>query len=71
MTGVSPPCSPHEMATKQKPNLKIFKGKVPLSDCWVNTNNPKDKPLSKLSSNNVKAVYLCYDARRRADFVWA
>ena len=67
---LSPPSSPHEMVTKQKPDLKIFKGKVPLSDCWVNTNNPKDKPVNKLSPNNVKAVYLCYDARRRGDFVY-
>ena len=41
-----------------------------FSDCWVNTANPQDKPVNKLSSNNIKAVYLGYDARRRADFVY-
>ena len=67
---LSPVCSPLEMVTKKKPDLSIFKGKVPLSDCWVNTANPDDKPVNKLSANNIKAVYLCYDQRRCGDFVY-
>ena len=64
---LSPVCSPLEMVTKKKPDLSIFKGKVPLSDCWVNTANPDDKPVNKLSANNIKAVYLCHDQRRCGD----
>ena len=67
---LSPPTAPWERATGKQPDLSIFKGKVMFSDCWVNTANPQDKPVNKLSSNNIKAVYLGYDARRRADFVY-
>ena len=67
---LSPPASPHELATGKKFDLSIFKGKVPLSDCWVNTANPDDKPVNKLGPNNIKAVYLCHDMRRRGDFVY-
>ena len=43
---------------------------MPLSDCWVNTANPGDQPVNKLGSNNIKAVYLCYDsAARRLRFI--
>ena len=62
--------SPYEKMTGKRFDLNIFKGKVPLSDCWVNTANPGDKPVNKLGSNNIKAVYLCYDSRRRGDFVY-
>ena len=67
---LSPIASPHELMTGKKFDLSIFKGKVPLSDCWVNTSNPDDKPVNKLGPNNIKAVYLCHDARRRGDFVY-
>ena len=50
--------SPYEKMTGKRFDLNIFKGKVPLSDCWVNTANPGDKPVNKLGSNNIKAVYL-------------
>jgi len=62
--------SPYEKMSGKRFDLNIFKNKVPLSDCWVNTANPGDKPINKLGSNNIKAVYLCYDSRRRGDFVY-
>jgi len=67
---LSPVASPHELMAGKKFDISIFKGKVPLSDCWVNTSNPDDKPVSKLGPNNIKAVYLCHDQRRRGDFVF-
>ena len=67
---LSPAMSPYEKMSGKRFDLNIFKNKVPLSDCWVNTANPGDKPINKLGSNNIKAVYLCYDSRRRGDFVY-
>ena len=67
---LSPAMSPYEKMSGKRFDLNIFKNKVPLSDCWVNTANPGDKPVNKLGSNNIKAVYLCYDSRRRGDFVY-
>lgn len=67
---LSPVMSPYERMTGKRFDLSIFKGKVPLSDCWVNTAHPGDKPINKLGSNNIKAVYLCYDSRRRGDFIY-